>query len=185
VVERYSREDIPDAYVVRRADKVVWHSHSRNWALLIAANFCKTRTFQIDGRNSLRRLLPGLHLPVPLGRWATAASGRCPAPCRNQAACTDYVYTFAGPAARAQAVQAIWPNPLPASLVVRGRHLARLLFARNSSVEPLAAVPIWMRRLFEHHSAVHAWGRLGHVISVPRRLLPRLTAFAEAVRHET
>lgn len=185
VVEWYRREDVPDAYVVQRDGEVLWHSLSRTWALLVAANCRGSRPFQADGPNRLRRALPGLYLPVPFGRWATASSGRCPAPRDGQAAGTDYVYVFAGPGMRTQALDALWPSSLPEALAVRGRHLAQILLARSSSPEPHAAVPGWMRRLFELHAAALGCGRLARLVHVPRRLLPGLTAFAEAVRRET
>jgi hypothetical protein len=185
VVEWYRREDVPDGYVVRRAGEVLWHSLSRTWALLVGASCRGGRPFLVDGPNRMRRGLPGLHLPVPLGRWATASSGRSPGPRGGHATGTDYAYFFAGPDARAQALEALWPISFPETLAARGRHLGQLLFFRGSGSEPLAAVPGWARRLFELHAAALGCGRLAHVVHVPRRLLPGLTAFAEAVRRES
>jgi hypothetical protein len=67
-IEWYRRDDVPDAYIVRNGDDVVWHSLSRVWATLIASDVRKIPAFIRSSIDKIERLLPGCYLPIVVGR---------------------------------------------------------------------------------------------------------------------
>jgi len=184
-LEWYRREDVPDAYVVRKGGETVWHTLSRTWAFLLAADTRRASPFVPDGLRCLRRTQPGHCLPLPIGRWATAASGRCPGPSGSPAGEAGYTYPFPSAAYRDLAQRLLWPGSLPETLVARGRLLGNLALSRQPSPESMVAIPSWVSRILEQHAAALGCARLAHAACVPRRVLPQLLSFARAVKQTT
>lgn len=83
-LEWYKREDAPDSFVVRRGAETVYHSRSKNWAMLVARHCrgdCPLSLPNRDGVSSVTS--PGLYLPLGLSRWVAVASGVAAAPLQS------------------------------------------------------------------------------------------------------
>lgn len=178
IVERYCRDDAPDSYVITAPGLVPTHTFSRTWALLIAASERQIRPFAADGRSRIKRLIPGLHLPLPAGRWATASSGVSPGPTENR----DYVYSFSGSTERAVVLKTLWPAELSFDVGRRAHHLDQLRRARRSNCDTMVAVPDWINGLMRENATALGCEWLGRSTCIPQRLLPQLKRLAETVR---
>jgi hypothetical protein len=108
-VLRYTRQDRPAIYEIRQNTEPVWSTISRNWALLTAYALADELCYGLLGGESLRRTSHvRVHLPLPVARTVTLASGVPSGPERDG---QGYRYRFDNGASRAQLVAALWAGP--------------------------------------------------------------------------
>ena len=172
-VTRYRRRDVPDAYEVLTKSGRRRHFLSKTWALLVGAENSTLRVFQTDGPHLLIQEQPGVYLPLPVGRWATATSGVCPGPNADG----RYCYFFPSANERGNVLQTLWPRTSGELHAAEARRLALLCRSRTLRSDGLITVPDWMRQAFSRVEACD----LAHLSVAPRRLHASLVKFARAI----
>jgi hypothetical protein len=180
VVERYHRDEVPDAYLVRSGENVLWHSLSRTWAILVGLHHRRDRGFSERGIHVLESRYPCVNLPIPFGRWCTAASGVAP----QLDAEGRFSYTFPSEQCRRDAISALWPKNPSDFLHARARQLDRLVLVRNGRFGEPIPVPSWVKNTLELHADRLMCKRLIQAIHVPRNLMPRVIALARELQQQ-
>jgi hypothetical protein len=184
-VEWYRREKLPDAFVVRQGT-VAWHTRSRTWALLVAAQLRGDQPFERGGDLELRRSgHDGFYLPLPAGRLAAVLGPSPPGPLAVDGKVVGYGYSFSDRAVRDRVLDLLWPGLAPDGLDGldgRAAWVLALLHRRGEEQPPrLVPVPSRVREVFVRRAAPH-FAPLAQARLVPSFVVPYLVALANQIR---
>lgn len=179
VLERYSKDDVPDSFVIRRGNEELYHSYSRNWALLRYYEIIDEQPFETSKDVNLVQAALGVFLPLAVARWVHAASGLNAGPAEaNESA--PYVYYFPNNATRSRAISLLWGKSPPQWLSKERRRLERLVIA-SSGRSDVVALSSRVRGILQRHSDVVASSIISRLTFVDRRILAHVARFAALV----
>ena len=171
-LERFKRQDVPDEYVVRNKQRIVFHSLSKTWALLAYCEQSSLEVVQKRGSTVTSLVRPGVYLPLVVGRWTTAVTGVCPG---IDELGKKYNYTFPDSRSRDDLYRVLWGSPWPKRIDVMRASLERHLLEQSANK---VVLPARMRAIFRKSPATRdtaVWKKLNEV---NQRLLPRLIRLA-------
>lgn len=182
-IEWYRRADAPDAYVVRKDGRTAWTGEDRNWALLIAYTLRKEQPYGTSSSTLMARVQPSTaHLPLPVGRWATAATGIAPGPIPVGHRVHSYAYDFGTSHLRDMTLRVLWPGVLSDVTAQRARWLASVLRGRLAmAADGLVRLPTHVQAVLRAHSPAGAES-LRMATLVPKCLLPQFLVLADALQ---
>lgn len=181
VLERYRKDDVPDAFVVRSGENAAFHSLSKTWALLCYYKLLTRRTFCEIGGTRLVQEVNGVYLPLVVGRWNAAAAGVCSGPTETLAGKRDYAYAFGSRDTLNYVVGLFWRSALPQGLSSQKRQLERLLRSVGENGE-MVAIPGRIQSVLRKNAEVLESHEISRLRVVDRRVLPSLSRFAGALR---
>lgn len=176
-VKRFRREDAPDSYVVRFNGSEPTHTFSKTWALLIGSKANRQAILTADRGSRCILMRRGVHLPLPVGRWATATTGVCPGEIDRD----EYEYRFTGRAARDGVLNTLWKPAVSEDSRRRVERLDWMCRAERYRGN-LVAVPTWVNELLNQCGTELNCQHLTRAHVISRRLLPQLLSVANAIR---
>lgn len=183
-LERLIRVDAPDIYVVNANGQDEWVGWSRTWGFLTAANAQRRKIFESGGASSLRIVAEGVHLPVPLARWACATTGICPGAIGCDPASRQYVYDFPTSHPIRVVERLLFGREETLRWTQKASWLITAMAARVRTTDRLVSIPADVRAVFLDVHGAPALRQLGQTNAVPLELLPLLLALKREIEYE-